>query len=208
MKKIGILLATLVLAVLAITSCQFLQDVTNQISNLQRIKFKINNVNNFNVSGIDISNKKAYSDFSAQDILKFTSALQSGKLPTTFTINVDAQNPNTGLSNTLKAIATISSMPWDLYIDNKLIVSGNISNEILLPTNGSTITIPLQVNTDLVSLYKNDGISKIVNVALALGGMNKTTSNLKIIAQPAIRTPLGIINYPKKITIVDKTWSE
>lgn len=208
MKKMTVIYMALVFAVLAITSCQFLKDVATTVNNVQRLKYKINNVNNFTMGGMDISNKKSYSDFSAGDILKFTMALQNGKLPTSFTINVDAMNPNDGTNNTVQTAATIASLPWDLYIDNTLVVSGNISKEISVPGTGKSVTIPLQINTDLVQLYKNEGIMKLVNVALALGGANKSTANIKIITQPSVRTAIGVIQYPSKITIVDKTWSE
>jgi len=207
MKKITVIYMALGFAILAITSCQFLKDAANTISNLKPVQYKINNVNNFTMGGMDISNKKSYSDFSAADILKFTMAVKNGNLPTSFTINVDALNPNTGLNNTISAIATISSLPWDLYIDNALVLSGNIGNAISIPNSGKTVTIPLQVNLDLVQIYKNQGIDKIVNTALMLGGINKSTANIKIVTQPTVNTPLGAIKYPKKITIVDKTWT-
>ncbi|MEI6090766.1 MAG: hypothetical protein WCR42_09970 [bacterium] len=208
MKKITVVYVALVFAVLAITSCQFLKDVATTVNNLQRLKYKINNVNNFTMGGMDISNKKTVSDFSVTDGLKLAMALKSGQLPTTFTINVDAMNPNDGTNSTIQTAATISSLPWDLYIDNKLIVSGNISKEISVPGTGKSVTIPLQVNVDLVQLYKNEGVDKIMNVALALGGKNKSAANIKIITQPSVRTAIGVIQYPSKITIVDKSWSE
>jgi hypothetical protein len=208
MKKITVIYAALGFAILTITSCQFIKDVATTVNNVQRLKYKINNVSNFTMGGMDISNKKTVSDFSVTDGLKLAMALKNGQLPTTFTINVDAMNPNNGQNNTTQIAATIASLPWDLYIDNKLIVSGNINKEISIPGTGSSVTIPLQINTDLVQLYKNEGVDKIMNFALALGGKNKSTSNIKIVTQPSVRTAIGVIQYPSKITIVDKTWSE
>ncbi len=208
MKKITVVYMALVFAVLAITSCQFLKDVASTVNNVQRLKYKINNVNNFTMGGMDISNKKSASDFSVADVLKLTLALKTGQLPTSFTINVDAMNPNDGTNSTTQVAATIASLPWDLYIDNKLIVSGNIGREISVPGTGSSVTLPLQVTTDLVQLYKNEGVDKLINVVLALGGKNKSAANIKIIAQPSVRTAIGVIQYPNKVTIVDKTWSE
>jgi len=208
MKKTTVIYLALVFAILAITSCQLLKDVATTVTNIQRLKYKINNVSNFTMGGMDISNKKSASDFSITDGIKLATALTSGHLPATFTINVDAMNPNNGTNSTLQTAATISSLPWDLYIDNKLIVSGNISKEISVPGTGQSVNIPLQINVDLIQLYKNEGLEKIKNVALALGGKNKSTANIKIVTQPSVRTAIGVIQYPNKITIVDKNWSE
>jgi hypothetical protein len=200
-KKKIILFITLVAF---ITSCS----VFNSLINLSKLKFKLGAVNNFKIGNMLISDKTKLNDFSAVDILKLTSQVVSGKFPVTFTVNVLAQNPNTSTtSGSSSSAISLKSFPWTLYINDKKTISGNISNPVNVPAVENATVIPLEMQLDLLEFFKGDGLSNLVNLALSLGGSSGSSSNIKIVAEPVLGTPIGDMSYPSPLTIIDKSFN-
>ena len=201
MKKIFIILVLLLL--ISGLNCS----VYNTMVNLSRLQFKLGDVNNFNVNGINISNKSKLKDFSPLEILTISAVITSGELPVSFTINVEAKNPNDGTSGSAKTDATLKSFPWHLQIDGKETISGNIPSPISIPGTGQTVTIPLQVNLDLLKFIANQGYESLMNLVLALGGKEGSAARLTLFADPTVSTALGEIHYPGELKIIDYTYS-
>ncbi|MGB5287142.1 MAG: hypothetical protein WBN42_01520 [Ignavibacteriaceae bacterium] len=200
MKKILFLSVLLLLTSL---SCSVYETMVN----LSRLKFKLGNVNNLTLSGINISNKKSMSDFNAVELLKLTSVITSGELPVSFTLNVEARNPNDGSGGYPKTDATLKSFPWKLEIDNVETISGNIGNPVSVPGTGDVTNIPLTMNLDLIKFFGNKGLDNLVNLALALGGQQGSSSKLTLYATPTVSSPLGDIKYPGELKIIDQSFT-
>ncbi len=203
MKKQNIFLILTLILTFALTSC----GLYNSIMNLSKLQYKLGSVDNFRVGNIKINSKSKLSDFSTADILNLTSKVASGDFPVSFTLNVLAKNPNQNSTTSSSSEITLESFPWTLYIDGVKTISGNISKPVKVPSVKSATIIPLQISLDLLDFFKGDGLSKIVNLALALGGKNGSTSKIKIVAEPTLGTPLGKMTYPSPITIIDKTFN-
>jgi hypothetical protein len=186
-----------------LTSCSVYQTMVN----LSRLKFKLGDVNNLTLNGINISNKKSISDFNAVELLKLTTVITSGKLPASFTLNVEAKNPNDGSGGYPKTDATLKAFPWKLEIDNVETISGNIGNPVSVPGTGEITNIPLTMNLDLIEFFGNKGLDNLVNLALALGGQEGSSSKLTLFATPTVSSPLGDIKYPGELKIVDQTFT-
>ncbi len=77
MKKLLLLSVAILLMT---SSCSVYQTVVN----LSRLQFKLGNVNNFTVSGINISNKNSLQDFNPLELLNLTQSIATGKLPASF----------------------------------------------------------------------------------------------------------------------------
>ncbi len=201
-KKTKIILLILTFG-FALTSC----GVYNSIMNLSKLQYKLGSVNNFKVANIAINNKTKISDFSVSDVLNLTNKVASGDFPVTFTLNVLAKNPNKTSTSSATSEITLKSFPWTLYIDGVKTISGNISNPVKVPSVKEATIIPLQISLDMLDFFKDNGLSKIVDLALSLGGKKGSTSKIKIVAEPTLGTPLGNMTYPSPITIVDKTFN-
>jgi hypothetical protein len=188
-------------------SCKQLQQFADTMSSLQRLQFKLNNVSGFRLAGIDVQNKKSVSDFSITDGFNLANAVNKKKLQADFTVNVDAKNPNDGTGKTKSTVATLTSLDWRLYIDDVQTIAGNINKSIEIPGTGQTTTIPLGMSLDLYQFFGNKGYDGLINLALALGGVQGSAARLKLDAQPTVTTPFGAIQYPGRITIVDKNFT-
>jgi hypothetical protein len=201
MKKIFYSLALLLL--FSTMSCSVYETMVN----LSRLQFKLGDVTNFNVSGIDITNKSQLKDFTALEALKLSSVFASGKLPVSFTLNIEAKNPNDGTGGYAKTDATVNSMPWRLLIDDKETITGNISSPVTVPGTGELALIPIQIDIDLIQVIKNQGYESLLNLILALGGRESSAARLTVFTDPTVSTALGNINYPGELKIVDYKFS-
>lgn len=196
--------SVLLLSVLLLTSCSALKDMQKAMTNLSRCKFKLDSVNNFQLMGIGLSNKGSVSDFGIADGVKLAAAFARDEFPASFTLNVAAVNPNDGTGGTPQAAATLTSFAWTLIIDDKLTVNGDITDPITIPGTGQQAIIPLQINLDLAKFFKEKGYESVVNLAMALGGVNGSPSRITLRATPRLRTSFGEITYPGAIDIIDK----
>jgi len=197
----------LIAATLFLGSCKTLNNLKDSLNNLQRLEFKLDNVNQFRLAGVNLSNINSVSDISLVDGLKLSQAFASKKLPAQFVLNVDAKNPNDGKGGSKQSAATLTSFDWKLYIDDKETIAGDINKDFVIPGTGQSETIPLVMNIDLYDFFGNKGYEDIIKLALAIGGQNGSAARLKLDARPTVKTSLGNINYPSRITIVDKDWT-
>jgi hypothetical protein len=200
MKKI-ILLSIAIL--FTSTSCSVYQTMVN----LSRLQFKLGDVNNFTVNGINISNKKSLQDFNALELLNLTQSIATGKLPASFTLNVEAKNPNDGTGGYPKTNATLKEFPWRLEIDNVETIAGNIGSSVSVPGTGEIQNIPLTMNIDLIEFFGNKGLDNLVNLALTLGGQQGSSAKLALFATPTVTSPIGDIKYPGEIKIVEQSFT-
>jgi len=199
LKKIFLIISLIFL----VTSCS----VYETIVNLSRLQFKLGDVNNFELNGIEISGKSKLEDFNFQDLLKLTTAFSSGSLPVTFVLNVEAKNPNDGTGGYKRTDANIKSFPWRLLINDKEAISGIINERIFVPGTGEITEIPIEIKLDLIELFKNKGYEDLIDLALALGGKKGSSSKLTLYATPTVTTSLGDIKYPGELKIVDKVFT-
>jgi len=200
MKKIIILSIALMFLT---TSCSVYQTVVN----LSRLQFKLGDVNNFTINGINISNKRSLQDFNALEIINLTQTIASGKLPASFTLNVEAKNPNDGSGGYPKTNATIKEFPWRLEVDDVETIAGNIGTPVAVPGTGEIQNIPLTMNIDLMQFFGNKGLDNLVNLALTLGGQQGSSSKLALFATPTVTSPIGDIKYPGELKIVEQSFT-
>ena len=200
MKK---LLLLSVLLLVTTSSCSMYETMVN----LSRLKFKLGDVANFTVGGINITNKKSLQDFNPLEVVNLTSVIASGKLPASFTLNVEAKNPNDGTGGYPKTDATLKAFPWRLEIDDVETITGNIGAPVTVPGTGEISNIPLTMNIDLLEFFGNKGYENLINLALTLGGQQGSSSKLSLFATPTVSSPLGDIKYPGELKIVEQSFT-
>jgi hypothetical protein len=194
-------LSLIVLFALISFSCTGIRDA---IVNVQRLQFKLGNITNMKVAGVNFTGKNNIKDFNLLDGATILSAFTSGKLNTSFTLNVLAKNPNDGTGGTTNTSAVIKSLAWRLFIDDSELINGNVSQGIEVPGVGKETVIPIDMALDLLSFFKNDNYEKLMNLALALGGKSGSCARVKLGVTPTVDTFLGPITYPGEITVIDK----
>ncbi len=205
LKKI-IFISIFFASIFSYQSCSVIKDVTNALADIGKLTFKIDNISNMTVAGIKIFEKRSINDVSTSDVLKLTAAYATKSFPADFTLNLLAKNPNDGTNGKQKTNAIISSLDYRLILDDVSTINGDIKSELTIPGSGQSIVIPLGMGLDLYKFFNDRGYESIVNLALAIGGVNSSPSKVKLDIKPTVRTSLGPISYPSRITVIDKEW--
>ena len=182
--------------------------VYETLTNLSRLQFKVGDVNGFQISGISFSGKSKLGDFNPLDLLRISSSFAQGSLPASFVLNVDAKNPNDGTGGYKKTDATLQNFKWRLFLDEKETISGDLDQPVTVPGTGDVTTIPLRINIDLMKFFKDKGYESIINLALALGGAQGSSSKISLFATPTVSSPLGNITYPGELKLIDTEFSK
>lgn len=202
MKKSIVIIFVTILAISNI-NCSIYKTIVN----ISRLQFKLGNVDNLMVNGVNFEGKKTTADFNPIEVLKLTSSVIQRNFPVTFTLNVEAKNPNDGKGGYARTDAIIKSFPWSLYVDDKPTISGNIEEPVTIPGTGEVTVIPIQIRIDLFKFFKDKDYESLVRLALAISGSKGTSSKLVLYAQPTVSTILGDITYPQQLKIVDMNFS-
>lgn len=202
-KRARTILAGLAAAgVLALSSCAALDQMTAALANLQRLKFKLSGVHDFRLLGIDLGGKARISDLSALDAVKLVQSYASKKLPVELVVDVLAVNPNDGTGGTRQTVSTLTGLECRLLIDGQPTVTGNIDQPIEIPGTGQESVVPIRLSLDLLEFFAGKRYEDVLDLALAIGGRNRSPARIALDAQPTVSTPVGPITYPGRVNIV------
>lgn len=195
MKSVRRTLLSLVVIVGVVASVQGCQTL-REIAALRSVNFALDRVTNATLAGIDIQRLRSYEDLRATDVVRIGASVADRRLPLRFQLHVAAQNP---AENSVQA--RLVRMNWTLLIEDRETVSGVLDQAFILPP-GETTDIPLGIEVDLLDFFDRSA-RDLVELALAVAGQGEP-QNVKVRALPTIDTPVGAIDYPNPITIVNR----
>ena len=204
MKRKFLSVCMLVMGILLFQGCATLGEIARSLTNLQRLKFRLEGINDFSLAGIRINEKSQLKDFSIMDGIQLLAAFRGKRLPARFLLNVEARNPNDGSGGSPKTVSTLTRFDWRLLIDDQPTISGGIDRPLEIPGTGQSTIIPLRLELDLYEFFGNHGYNDLINLALALGGQRGDISRVSLDARPSVSTPLGDITWPEPLTIISK----
>lgn len=191
MRKTGFLLV--LLSAFIVNSCDIL-DQASQMAMLTKCQFRLTTLTNAKIAGVGVQNKDSYKDFTVMDVAKVTASYAAGSLPLSFTLNVEAKNPNT------KA-AGMSKLDWILLIDDLEVLTGITEQRITIPANGGTETLPMEMKVDLMKVLESRNIESLANFGMNLAGVGNKPTRVALRAKPTIYVGTTPITYPDYITI-------
>ncbi len=195
MKNLKKIVAVLLLA-LTVTACNEFQQIANQTAqaiNLKNCTFSVNGINQIKMMGIDLSKGMNKSNLSAMQLLSVTNSLLNKKLPVTFNVNLDVNNPN-------KIAASLGKMDYIISLNNKEVVSSTFTDGFSIPANSKgQVSIP--ITTDLFQLFSGETADAVLNLAFKLAGAQSNPVNLGVKVKPYIKVNNTSLAYPDYITI-------
>ena len=180
----------ILLAAIAENSCNFLKE----ISTLGKCEFRVTTLEDPEIAGVDVSQIRSFTDLSFVDMGIISASMLKGDLPLSFTLNVEARNPN-------PAMAALNSLEYLAFIDDVEVARGNLDRRIEIPANGGVTTIPLRLNTDLIDILKKDSRQALVNFGLNLADAGNRPTRVSIKVKPTILVGAMEINYPGYFTV-------
>lgn len=183
-------LPVLILVSSLLNSCSFLKE----ISTLGKCEFRMTTLEYPDLVGVDISQIHNFSDLNFIDMGIISASILKGELPLSFTLNVEARNPN-------PATAALNSLEYIAFIDDVEVASGEMNQRIEIPANGGIAIIPLRLQTDLIEILKKDSRQTLVNFGLNLADAGNRPTRVSIKVKPTILVGAMEINYPGYFTL-------
>lgn len=185
---------TLIILMVAIglSSCNLLTQVA-QMANFANCTFNFKNISDIQMLGIDLSKGMTKENLNVSQLLSLTNAVMSKRLPVTFNINLNVDNPNS-------IAASMGKMDYIVSLNGKEVVSTTLNKSINVPANSSNIvTIP--ITTDLFQLFSGESADAIINLAFKLAGASSDPVNLGLKVKPYITINNSQLAYPNYITL-------
>lgn len=189
---------TLVMVLLAVTftACEELAQIANQaaqVMNLKNCTFDVTGVSDINMLGINVSNGMNKGSLTTTQLINVTNALFNKKLPVTFNVNLDVDNPNS-------IAASLGKMDYIISLNNKEVISSTFTDGFnIAPNSKGTISIP--ISTDLFQLFSGETADAVLNLAFKLAGAQSDPVNLGVKVKPYIKVNNQSLAYPDYITI-------
>lgn len=191
MKKNALFI--LAIAVLSISGCNIAQQI-KEIQNFAKCEFRLATLQNTNLGGLNMQNKKSVSDFSFSDGLKLKSLAGKDSWPLSFTLNVEAKNPNSSQ-------AAMNKFEWILFMDDNQLVEGILGDRIEIAPNAGVTTIPLQINIDLKKVLSGKSFDSMLNLVFNITGEGNKPTRFLLKAKPTIMIGSYPLTYPGYIDI-------
>ena len=195
MKKI-IRIIALVMLTASFTACEQLAQIASQaaqVMNLKNCTFDVNGLDKINMMGINLHKNMSMGDLTAAQVINVTNSLMNKKLPVTFNVNLDVNNPNS-------IAASLGKMDYIISLNNKEVISSTFSNGFsIAPNSKGKIAIP--ITTDLFQLFSNETKDAVLNLAFKLAGAKSEPVNLGVKVKPYIKINNQSLAYPDYITI-------
>ena len=192
-------IAALIVLVLT-ASCSVLQQA-NEMKNFARCEFRLKNVEDVTLAGVDVTDVDQFSDLSFAEATNISMTVLKGELPLYFVLNVEVRNPN-------PEKASMNRFLWDLFIDDILITSGKVIKDVDVPPDGGIAVMPIEIGIDLFEVLSGESAEAIMNFGLNLAGSGGAPSRIKLRAKPTIYIAMTAVKYPGFITIEEEFVSE
>lgn len=181
------------LSAFVLNSCDIFDQIS-QVAMLSKCQFRLSTLTNTKLAGVNVQNIDSFNDLSFVDVTKVTAAYATGNLPLSFTLNVEAKNPNT-------SAAGMSKLDWILLIDDLEVLTGITEQRITIPANGGTAILPLNLSFDLLKVIESRNVESLANFGMNLAGAGNRPTRVTLKAKPTIYVGSNPITYPNYITI-------
>ena len=189
-------IAVIVFLAMTFTACEQLVQIASQaaqIVNLKNCNFDVSGIDQINMLGMNLSKGMDKSNLNATQLLKVTNALLNKKLPVSFNVNLDVDNPNS-------IAATLGKMDYIISLNDREVISSTFNNGFSIPAN-STGKVSIPISTDLFQLFSSETADAVLNLAFKLAGAQSNPVNLGVKVKPYIKINNQSLAYPDYITI-------
>ena len=195
MKKIMRIIAVVSLIV-GFSACDELSQIANQtaqVINLKNCTFDVKGINNINMLGINLTKGLSMSDLNTMQVLNVTNSLLNKKLPVTFNVNIDVNNPNS-------IAASLGKMDYIISLNNKEVISTTLNKSVSVGANSSSV-VSIPITTDLFQLFSGESADAIVNLAFKLAGASSDPVNVGLKVKPYVSVNGQQLAYPDFISM-------
>jgi hypothetical protein len=168
--------------------------IISELAALKKCEFRFHSVQEPVLCGIDVSQKRSWSDFSFLEGQAIALQLLKKTLPFDITINVEVRNPG-------KNMAAVNSIQWIVFLDELQVAQGAVEKRVEVPPSGGTNMIPIRIHTDLIDYLEGDNPRAMLNFALDMVNASDQGSQVTMKIKPSIMIGSQNVQYPDYFVI-------
>jgi hypothetical protein len=172
-----------------------------QAIQLAKCNFRLKDVANLDLAGVDVQKIESWSDIGFMDIAKLTASFAQGTLPVKFTLNIELRNPNS-------EEAALNRLDWVLMIDETQLAEGTTNQRVEVLPNGGTAVMPISISSDMKKILSGESLQSLANLVLNMADNGGKPTKLTLKAKPYINIGNSTIAYPGYINIKTEFTSE
>ena len=164
-----------------------------EAKNFAKCEFRIRSVDGTRLGDVKIHNVKSLKDLSMKKAAEIAMLLASDRIPLSFTLNLQAKNPNA-------ETASMNKLEWILFIDEHEMVSGVLDQKVEI-IQGQVAEIPIMISTDLKEALKGKSRDAMINLAFNVAGKGDSPTHILLKVKPSIDIAGFTITYPGYIDV-------
>lgn len=166
-----------------------------QIKALENCTYKITGINQVTVAGTDVKNLIEQQNFSLGSLPGVALGLLRKDIPLRANLNLEISNPSGNL-------AAINQFEYKILVNNTDLAEGSVNQNVSI-AQGQTVTVPVQMITNVYNLLSNGNVLNDVMKAAQRGSSAKDEKLglLTIKIKPTFMLGNTPVKYPGFITI-------
>ncbi|MBU0766037.1 MAG: hypothetical protein KJ607_14525 [Bacteroidetes bacterium] len=168
-----------------------------QTARLSECDYTLHSIEKVKLAGIDFEKVSSVTDLGLTDAGKITAAMLTGRLPLDFTANLEITNPN-------NKPASMSEVYWKVFIDDRQMAEGLVSEKTEIPPDNGKAILPIRVSVNLKEILSGESAVSLVKMAVNWAGLAKSPTKVKLQIKPVFRIGKHEIKSPGYITVKAK----
>jgi len=165
-----------------------------QIKALEDCTYKIKNVNQITLAGSDLGRLINQQDFNLASLPGVALGLLRKDIPLRANLNLEITNPSGNL-------AAINQFEYKILVNNTDLAEGIVNQAVSIP-QGQTVTVPVQMSSNIYGLISNGNVlNDIIKAAQKGAKSDDKLGLLTIKIKPTIMIGNTPVRYPGYITI-------
>jgi len=165
-----------------------------QIKALENCTYKIKNVNQITLAGSDLGRLINQQDFNLASLPGVALGLLRKDIPLRANLNLEITNPSGNL-------AAINQFEYKILVNNTDLAEGIVNQAVSIP-QGQTVTVPVQMSSNIYGLISNGNVlNDIIKAAQKGAKSDDKLGLLTIKIKPTIMIGNTPVKYPGYITI-------
>lgn len=161
---------------LSILGCDLGKQLS-KIKGLAECEYKLDNLSDIELNGVNMSNKTSLSQIGTADLAKLANGYLSGNLPL-------AMNVNMAVKNTSTSPAGFTAIQYIIALDGQEITKGSVNNNFTVGGN-STSTLPIRMSTNLKSALSGKSQQALINLVLTMAGQSTSPTIVGLRIKPS-----------------------
>jgi hypothetical protein len=177
-----------------------IQEQVQQAKAFKNVDVRLASVDQATVGGVNVLNLRQAGDLGTAERALLVAAATAGNLPLRMRVNLEFRNPNS-------ETAALNEFDYIALIDGKEVAKGHTNQRIEVPANGSLVTAPILVESDLRKTLGEQSGESLANFALGLTDRDREPLRFTLKLKPTFITSSGKRISPPGYSNVEKEFT-